>query len=325
MRVNWFYILISILLAAMLWMSQRFFSGSANSSVGITYSKEYKINVEKPSQVKRVAVVPGQLVKAGDLLVELISPALEADIDKLNNRITTLKSEQVEKAKLAKSEVAYVRAELGVKIEETTTEIMQKESELTLNQNLTKQFTTEGIKDEISPLEQTIKSLKQQRTQQQEAMNIKVKDIFLKSETEQFILTNQILLLEREMDLLISERKNLTKFAGSHGVVENIYVKETEQVDAYTALLSVSPIHPTSVVVYLIGKKNQFVVGAEVEVRAYDDHHMKIQGKVIGYGSIVPLPEILQKSTAVKAFGQEVFIEITQDNFFASGERVLIR
>ena len=325
MRVNWFYVLIIILLAAMLWMSQRYFSGSANSSVGITYSKEYKINVEKPSQVKRVAVVPGQLVKAGDLLVELISPALEVDIDKLNNRIITLKSEQVEKAKLAKSEVAYVRAELGVKIEETTTEIMQKESELTLNQNLTKQFTTEGIRTEISPLEQTITSLKQQRTQQQEAMNIKVKDIFLKSETEQLILTNQIQLLEREMDLLISERKNLTKLAVSHGVVENIYVKESEQIDAYTALLSVSPAHPTSVVAYLIGKKIQLAVGAEVEVRSYDDRQIKIQGKVIGYGSIVPLPEILQKSTAVKAFGQEVFIEIAQDNFFASGERVLIR
>ena len=325
MRVNWFYVLIIILLAAMLWMSQRYFSGSANSSVGITYSKEYKINVEKPSQVKRVAVVPGQLVKAGDLLVELSSPSLEVDIDKLNNRITTLKSEQIEKAKLAKSEVAYVKAELGVKIEEITTEITQKESELILNQNLTKQFTTERKVDGISPLEQTIKSLKKQRAQQGEAMSIRVKDIFLKSETEQLILTNQIQLLEREMDLLLSERKSLTKFAVSPGVVENIYVKEAEQVDAYTALLSVSPTHPTSVVAYLIGKKNQIMVGAEVEVRSYDDHQIKIPGKVIGYGSIVPLPEILQKSTAVKAFGQEVFIEITQDNFFASGERVLIR
>ena len=325
MRVNWFYVLISILLAAMLWMSQRFFSGSANSSVGITYSKEYKINVEKPSQVKRVAVVPGQLVKAGDLLVELISPALEVDIDKLNNRITTLKSEQVEKAKLARSEVAYVKAELGVKIEEITTEVTEKENELSLNRNLTKEFAS-GKKDEApNPMEQTINSLKRQRSQQEEAMNIRVKDIFLKSETEQLVLTNQIKLLEREMDLLFFERKNLTKFAVSQGVVENIYVKETEQVDAYTALLSVSPTHPTSVVAYLIGKKNQLVVGAEVEVRSYDDHQMKIQGKVIGYGSIVPLPEILQKSTAVKAFGQEVFIEITQDNFFASGERVLIR
>ncbi len=325
MRVNWFYVLIGALLLTMIWVSQRYFTGSANSSVGITYSKEYKINVDKPSQVKRVAVVPGQLVKSGDLLVELISPALEVDIDKLNNRIITLKSEQVEKAKLAKSEVAYIKAELGVKIEEITTEVTEKENELILNQNLTKEFASGKKGEAPNPLEQTINSLKQQRLQQEEAMNIRVKDIFLTSQTEQLILTNQIKLLEREMDLLFLERKNLTKFAVSDGVVENVYVKESEQVAAYTALLSVSPIHPTSVVAYLTGNKNELDVGAVVEVRSYDDHQLKVQGKVIGYGSVVPLPEILQKSTAVKAFGREIFIEITGDNFFASGERVLIR
>ncbi|MBK5277731.1 MAG: hypothetical protein JJE09_02595 [Bacteroidia bacterium] len=325
MRTNWFYVLIGVFLIAMLWISQRYFTGSANSSVGIAYSKEYKINVEKPSQVKRVAVVPGQLVKEGDLLVELISPTLEVDIDKLNNRITTLKSEQIEKAKLAKSEVAYIKAEQGMEVEKITTEITQKENELVLNQNLTKEFTNKKKGESLTPLEQTIKSLKQQRAQQEVVIDIRLKDILLKSETEQLILTNQISLLEREMNLFLSERKNLTKYAANHGVVENIYVKETEQVDAYSALMSVSPTHPTSVIGYLIGKKNQLIVGAMVNVRSFDDRQLVVPGKVIGYGSIVPLPEILQKSTAVKAFGREVFIEITGDNFFASGERVLIR
>ena len=177
MRANWFYVLIGVLLVAMLWLSQRFFSGSVNSSVGITYSKEYKINVEKPSQVKHVAVVPGQLVKPGDLLIELASPTLDVDIDKLNNRITTLKSERDERAKLAKSEVAYVKAEMGVKIAEINTEIIQKENELALNKNLTKEFTSSKNEDTPNPLEQTIQSLTQQRQQQEEAMNIRIKEI----------------------------------------------------------------------------------------------------------------------------------------------------
>jgi HlyD family secretion protein len=46
---------------------------------------------------------------------------------------------------------------------------------------------------------------------------------------------------------------------------------------------------------------------------------------VIGYGSVAELPEILQKSTAVKAFGREIFIEIGLENNFANGEKVLIR
>jgi multidrug resistance efflux pump len=147
----------------------------------------------------------------------------------------------------------------------------------------------------------------------------------IKSETEQLILINQIKLLERELDLLVLERKALTKFATTDGVVENIFVKEAEQVDAYTPLLSVSPNHPTTVVGYLVGKKDHLSVGLDVSIRSYDDPGLHIPGKVIGYGSMVPLPDILQKSTAVKAFGREVFIEMKADNPFASGEKVLIR
>jgi HlyD family secretion protein len=46
---------------------------------------------------------------------------------------------------------------------------------------------------------------------------------------------------------------------------------------------------------------------------------------VIGYGSVVQLPLILQKSTAVTGFGREFFVEMDGQNEFATGERVLIR
>jgi HlyD family secretion protein len=62
-----------------------------------------------------------------------------------------------------------------------------------------------------------------------------------------------------------------------------------------------------------------------VRVSAYGNGEIKIIGKVIGYGAVTELPEILQKSTAVKAFGREIFIEIPAQNNFANGEKVLIR
>jgi HlyD family secretion protein len=46
---------------------------------------------------------------------------------------------------------------------------------------------------------------------------------------------------------------------------------------------------------------------------------------VIGYGAVTSLPDILQKSTAVKAFGKEVFIEMPLQNDFSTGEKILIR
>src|SRR5262245_50586685 len=127
---NWFYIVVAILFLGMLYISAKFFKGSGNSSVGIAQSKEYRINAEKSALVKKVFVVPGQQVKAGDPLIELTSQEMEIDIDKLSSRIIVLKSEQQEKSKLVESDIAMVKAEYGIKIGELDTDLNQIESEV---------------------------------------------------------------------------------------------------------------------------------------------------------------------------------------------------
>ncbi len=330
MSSNWFYIFVGVLFVSMLFISSRFFKGSGNSSVGLAKTLEYKINSEKSSQIKSVHVVPGRQVKAGDLLVELTSNQLEMDIDKLTNRIAVLKSEQRDKSKLTESEIAFVKAEYGIPIEEITSDIQQLQSESKLNRKLTKEFGTESDTTASTfnqnPIQVKIKSLEQQKLKHQQAQEIKIQDILQESRNDQSLLTNQILLLERELELLHEERLKLSKFATADGVVENVYVKAGELVEAFTPLLSVHPIRPTPVVGYLVGKKfNIPEVGSDVVVSSYDHRSVFITGKVIGYGSVTELPEILQKSTAVKAFGREVFIEIPPDNALANGEKVLIR
>jgi HlyD family secretion protein len=326
MRLNWFYLFIAAFFVLMIGISLRYFRGSGHSSVGVTYAKEYKISADKSAVVSVVPVVPGQQVKAGDVLVELSSAELEIEIDKLENRILAMKADQVEKAKLAVSEIALIRAEQGIEIEELTTDIVQAEGELQLNRKLTKELSgTTATETDDHPLEKKIQSLKQQRARHEEATAIKIRDIQQESETEQRLLETQVKLLERELMLLLDEKKKLSKTATSDGVIENVYVKQGEQVDAYAALLSINPVHPTTVVGYLVGKKDELPIGSEVVIKSYDHPNTSIAGKVIGYGAVVELPEILQKSTAVKAFGREVFIEIAPQNGFATGEKVLIR
>jgi multidrug resistance efflux pump len=326
MKFNWFYILIVLLFGAMLFISFRYFKSSGSSSIGIATAKEYKINAEKSALIKSISAIPGKEVKAGDLLVELTSNGLEIEIGKLENRIITLRAEQIEKNKLAQSKVAYAKAELGIEIEDLNSDITQAESELQLNRRLTKELN--GSKDSATgnhPMEMKISALRKQKGKHEEAVGILVNDILQANQADQLALSNQIKLLEHELTVLKEERKKLSKYATFDGVVENVYVKEGEQVDAYTPLLSVNPIHPVSVIGYMVGKKNIFPVNTEVRVSSYEHPKNTIAGKVIGYGSVVELPEILQKSTAVKAFGRQVFIEIAPDNAFASGEKVLIR
>ena len=324
MKLNGFYIFILLFFTAMIAVNLKYFHGAGNSSVGITYSKGYKINSDRSAQVKTIRVIPGQQVKAGDLLVELTSFNLELELDKIQSKIGTLQSEREEKSKLAQAEIAYVKADQGIEIEKINGAIAQTEAELSLNKKLSKEFSNQESSDK-NPLEQKIEALRLQRTRYEEAIKIKIADILQETETEERLVDNQIRLLESERDMYIIEKSNLVKVALVDGVVENVFVKPGEQVDAYGELLSINPVHPTTVVGYLVGKKNALPIGAEVVVKSYENQQLTVPGKVIGYGSVVALPEILQKSTAVTGFGREFFVEIGGQNNFANGERVLIR
>lgn len=328
--INWFYGLIAVAFVAMLWISATYFRGSDYSSIGITEVKEYKINSEKSALIKSVHVVPGQQVKAGELLLDLTSAELEMNIEKTSNRITLLKVEQKSKAKLIQAQVDYLHADLGIPVEEIDTEIEQTKSEIQLNKKLTKELATNSdtsVWNEVdNPLQVKLNSLKKQKAKHKQAMLIKETDIRQEGFIDQQQLNNQISLLEQELELLKTEKSKLVKYAAADGVVKSVYVKPGEQINSYTPLLSITPVSPTMVTGYLAGKNNNaFAVGDSVRVSAYGNGSIKITGKVIGYGAVTELPDILQKSTAVKAFGREIFIEIPPKNNFANGEKVLIR
>jgi HlyD family secretion protein len=324
--MNWFYVLIGAMFLTMLVVNSRYFKGSGDSSIGVAQSKEYKINSDKSALVKSIKVVPGQEVNEGDLLIELTSEALEIEIAKLVNRISMLKSERAEKAKLTNAEISYIQAQNNITLEELDLEIRKTTSERTLNETLTRDFVSTEKSETDSPLEIKINSLKQQKKMHLMAQEIKVKDVLQESMTEQKLLENQIVLQESELELLKNEKNKLNKYASTAGVVKNVYVKAGEQVDAFTPLMEVNPRRPTTIIVYLIGKKpDRYPIGATVSVSSYDQRRNTVTGKVIGYGSVSELPVILQKSTATTAFGQEVFIEVPAANFLANGEKVVVR
>lgn len=325
-RINGFYVLIGAMFLTMLFVNSRYFKGSGDSSIGVAQSKEYKINSDKSALVKSIKVVPGQEVNEGDLLIELTSESLEIEIAKLFNRISVLKSERAEKAKLTQAEISYIRAQNNITLEEIDLEIRQTTSELTMNETLTRDFASTNKSETDSPLEIKINSLKQQKKMHLMAQEIKVKDVLQESTTEQKLLENQIVLQESELELLKNEKNKLNKYASAAGVVKNVFVKAGEQVDAFTPLMEVNPRRPTTIIVYLIGKKSdRYPIGATVSVSSYDQRRNTVTGKVIGYGSVSELPVILQKSTATTAFGQEVFIEVPAENLLANGEKVVVR
>lgn len=325
MRINSYYILVLLMVVAMFFVTQKFYNGSGQHWVGLAQAKDYTLSSEKQAAVVSIRVVQGQTIKAGDTLIILMSEGLSQDMEKLQNRIRTLQSEKIEKQSLVKSDIDLLTSANGIEVKQIEQEITQAEAELKINKSLTTDLKLTSSKQQVSPLEEKIKSLREEITLRNQELQIKINDQKAKNATDQSVLQNQIGLLQNEFVLMNRERLSLAKVATSDGVVESIYVKEGEQLDAYTRLISILPKSPTSAIAFLGTEKTFPPIGTKVQVLGYEARWKSVDAKVIGYGAVTALPEILQKATAVKAFGKEIFIELPAQNDFSTGEKLLIR
>lgn len=328
-KLNSFYVFIAILFVGLLTINNEYFKGSS-SFLGITYSKDYKINAEKSAIIDAVYVVPGQTVQPGQLLIELNSQELNLEIQKLSKEVELLKSEKEEKQKLLESEIKLLESEKRIINNEIKSEISLIQNQIDLNRTITNEILKERNnslpKDSLTALSLKIKSLRDKGLLEVEAVNIKEQDLRQDHQFDQSQIQARIDLAQQELDWKLEEDLRLNKYATFAGVIENVYVKEDEQIEAFTSLLSVNPLHPSSAVGYLVGKKDRDrVLGETVTIQALEHKELFSTGKIIGFGSVVVLPEILQKSTSVKAFGLEVFIEIPDQNGLPVGEKIIIK
>lgn len=325
-RINSFYLIIGILFATLLTVNTRYFTGS-NAFLGVTYAKKYQINSEKSATVINSYVVPGQTVGIGQLLVELESPELELEIKKLEKEIQNLESEKVEKQKLLESELQLFESEKRIIQNEVDSEVQQIESKITLNKTLSDNLVNvSAISDSLSELQLQKQSILDKGALEFEAINIRIVDTQQDHRFDQSQIQATIDLTKQELEWRLLEQEKLNKYALFDGVIDNVNIKPGEQVEAYTSLLSINPLHPTTVVGYLVGSKDRNrELGDVVTIRSTEQADIEMEGKIIGFGSITELPEILQKSTAVKAFGLEVFIEISERNDLPVGEKVMIK
>ena len=103
-RINSFYVFIFLAFVTLMTVNSFYFKGSS-SFLGVTYAKAYKINAEKSGIIEALYVVPGQEVQKGDKLIEVESPQLNLDIQKLRKEIELFESEKKEKKALLNSKI----------------------------------------------------------------------------------------------------------------------------------------------------------------------------------------------------------------------------
>ena len=321
-----FYWFAGILLATLLIVNTQFFKGNT-SFLGVSYSDAYTINSDRAATVITTYVKPGQTIQKGDTLITLHSPALELEIEKLTKELLLMESEIEEKEELLASELALLESEKKQKEQEFTSQITVLSQRLKLQQRLSGVHLEDssGIDSNTNELQLQIDALKDQLELSLQAIDIRIKDITQEHIFDVSQINARSELAAQELEWKLRTLGTLTRVSQNNGVVERVFVKPQEQIDAFTPLISVNPRNPTSVVGFLVGQKDRNKqLGDSVVVWSSEQRQLSTLGVITGFGSVVALPQILQNNSSITTFGLEVFVEIPENNPLPVGEKVII-
>ncbi len=289
------------------------------------------ISYHKAIRIKEIFVIPGQMVKPGDMLVRVERPDLVLDVEKKNNEIERIDIEQSLKAARNSDKLHQLRAQKESRIRKLDGEIAQLKVIVENNNQLSRQFgSLTGYADstiQSGPdyYEIQLDGLNKEKefVLQQYDLEINSEKKIYEQETKSFnILKSQ---LEKELAVLMDEEQGLIRKAEIHGTIGNVNAQVGELLSPYTTILSIYESKPTIIKAIMNeGFKYSMEVGKVVEVES-SNRQYSIEGRVSEIGArIIEYPNRLKTNQNIPMWGQEVFIKIPDDNKFLNGERVFV-
>ena len=310
---------------------------------GLAETREIIINSEHPVEIKEIHVVPGQIVKKGELLVELARPELTMEINLISHQIDELRTEEEAVIHELRTRIRTLEAEKASVIGEINSQIKELEARYDMNRELTSDLKSLAQTDESrgtgvnhSPIEIQVENLKAALAVSGEPMQAEINMIEQSLRSTKSPLKIQAESLEKQLSLLLEEKNKLSISAQVSGVIGSVNVIRGREQTRYLAGGLVVPFSPiltlhTGAPSYIRGFINEkahgrITAGRKTRVVSLADPGNSIIGKVISVGSrIIEFPIRLWDVADVPVWGREVLIRIREDNRFLLGEKVLIR
>ncbi len=300
-----------------------------NQFMGLTESKEQIINFTYPVQLKKLYVLPGQKVKKGEVLAELIRADIYGKINILDFQINELKS----KSELNKNRLQTELSELEIKEKSGISKINDQIKQFTYkaNQNLELISSLTGVKQSQSTQGTRLKlqSLKKEKQFIIERAQIKRENILYQLNNEHNPINDEINKLLEKKKFLFQDEIKLTVHAPIDGAIGSIRFNEKESIKAFETFMTMHDNYPTYVTGYIHENVvGHLEIGQEVEIEyVSEEYKSKIgvfEGNVKTIGSrIVNFPVRLKKYKIVPLWGYKVYIELPK-NDLKLGQKVMI-
>jgi multidrug resistance efflux pump len=309
-----------------------YFSSEPTKFYGIADTKETIINAYASVEIRKIPVVQGQTVTAGDTLVVLDRPELVLKINEISHMLSEYKARKIYQTTSSRSEVKQIQAEQAERINEITAKIRELEAQYEMNRKLVaelrslKKEESDLVDSTDNPILAQIKSLRSLLESAKNPSQIQIERINKQLTTADDPLAAQVQRLSDELSLLQKEQSKLVICAQMNGMIGTVKFKEGEKVSPFDTILTLHEAAPSYVKGYIHENVYSHVaVGDTVRVVSFSDDRQGFAGRVVGVGSrIVDYPERLRKRQDIPIWGREVVIKIPENNSFLLGEKVLI-
>jgi multidrug resistance efflux pump len=327
-----FYIVLLIALAAVVLMTA-YYKSETYRFYGIADTKEIVVNYNLPVEIKKINVVQGQPIRAGDTLVVLDQPELTMKINTISHSLEELKATKATQATRSRSEIRQIQAEQIARVNEIKAEIKKLEAEYDLNKKLMSELRSvskngRDVSDtsEVSnPILVEIAELKKVLEVTKNPSQIVIDRLNGEISSNEDPLVVQVERMTKELTMLNEEKERLVILAQIDGVIGSVNFKEREKVSPYDTIMTLHRESPSYVRGYIHENVHSSVtVGQSVSIRSMADSYTS-DGDIVGVGSrIVEYPIRLRKIQDVVMWGKEVLVRIPDDNKFLLGEKVVI-
>ncbi len=324
---------LSILLLVLL---ASFMSGESDHFYGIAEDQEQTISFELPVEIVRTLVVEGEIVKRGDLLMEVRSEGLQSSLAVIEDELQELISQDEVNIATLNSRLVGLKAKQEAQRADLDSQINGLKSRYELNKAFMEQMSESDPEKGIAsadtkpgPLLEEIKGLKIQRRHLMESSQAEIDNIELQLSASERPVDARISGLEVKKKEALRQLVALKIHASSDGRVGSILFKAGETVSPYHPVLTVHGSSPSYIKAYISEHViNKIQLGQKVWVQSATalSGVSIIEGTVESLGSrIVEYPERLRRSPFVSAWGRETIIHLTETPSLLLGEKVVVQ
>jgi multidrug resistance efflux pump len=325
MKFNILYILIPAAIYGCYHIINDLQGQSVQTFYGTAETEPQTLNFEHAVLVKDLRTLMGNQVKKGDTLAILYRSELDkttierlADINQVEVE-RNAKNQVIDKDK----DLIVVRNNAKLSDIQAQIRILQTDDSL---KNSVKNAIYNNIPQDNRLLREKINALKEEILQVEKQTREQLQQLEIQRQSLQNITQAKIAQVQQDLDYVKLEKSKLFLIAPIDGFVEQVNMGKNMLIPAYRDLIKINPRKPNKIVGFIHETSDiPFQLGDSVTLESSVRLPIKAKGTIVGSNpKLVELPYRLRKFTELRAWGREVYIEVSDTNGFYIGEKIFI-